>query len=265
MAVLVSIVVIALLAALGGGLWWWRRHTLSGQRSAQHHSSEPPIVVLPAQRPTLSAAALRAERAEREATASDADRRARTFAPPPGSVPPADADAGDPPLALTSLEREIVPGLADMPRPASGGVRRLRPDGERPIRPHPGMTAVALAAADPAPIQTGTLRMLPGRLEVLAGLPTRSEIRFVQTGASAEQQVTVGRQEGRPYEHVQLASMTVSRMHATLRFQRGRWLVANLSETNPVRLNGAALDREARPLADGDVLELGEVVLRFRA
>ena len=45
----------------------------------------------------------------------------------------------------------------------------------------------------------------------------------------------------------------------------GRWMIANLSETNPLRLNGLELasDSAAVPLSDGDVIELGEVMLRF--
>jgi predicted component of type VI protein secretion system len=107
--------------------------------------------------------------------------------------------------------------------------------------------------------------MLPGRLEVVAGMPPQSEIRFVHTSDGPQQRVTIGRQDGPPYEHVQLASQTVSRLHAAMTFAHGRWSIANLSETNPLRVNAASLPCGAPPvaLADGDVLELGEVVLRF--
>jgi predicted component of type VI protein secretion system len=59
----------------------------------------------------------------------------------------------------------------------------------------------------------------------------------------------------------------VSRRHARLDFAHNRWTVKNLSRTNPVIVNDDELsDTEvARPLADGDRLELGDVVLRFHA
>ena len=58
----------------------------------------------------------------------------------------------------------------------------------------------------------------------------------------------------------------MSRRHARLAFSNGHWAVANLSQTNPVVVNDEefAHTDAARGLADGDRLELGEVVLRFR-
>ena len=64
-----------------------------------------------------------------------------------------------------------------------------------------------------------------------------------------------------------LNSSTVSRQHARLAYSGGKWVVANLSQTNPVVVNDQQLtdlDGE-RQLADGDRIELGEVVLRFHA
>jgi pSer/pThr/pTyr-binding forkhead associated (FHA) protein len=72
--------------------------------------------------------------------------------------------------------------------------------------------------------------------------------------------------DGPTYRHVQLPAQTVSRMHARMRFEGGRWQISNLSPTNPVVVNGEPLDAdgESRLLAEGDRVELGEVVLRFR-
>jgi predicted component of type VI protein secretion system len=58
----------------------------------------------------------------------------------------------------------------------------------------------------------------------------------------------------------------VSRMHAKMRFENGRWSIANLSPTNPLVINGEPLDADGRSwlLNEGDRVELGEVVLRFR-
>jgi len=59
----------------------------------------------------------------------------------------------------------------------------------------------------------------------------------------------------------------VSRRHARFSYADGQWVVRNLSQTNPLVVNDEELsdiDGE-RPLADGDRLELGEVVLRFHS
>jgi hypothetical protein len=111
----------------------------------------------------------------------------------------------------------------------------------------------------------GTLQMLPGRLEIVEGEDRGQAIRFVRT-RGGPQQVTFGRREGAPYEHIQLRAPTVSRQHARLDFEHGRWNICNLSETNPVLVNGEslAMAHGARPLSDGDRIEMGEVVFRFR-
>ena len=68
------------------------------------------------------------------------------------------------------------------------------------------------------------------------------------------------------FRSVALKSGTVSRRHAKLTFTGGRWQIANLSKTNPVVVNDEELSHAEAPrtLDDGDRLELGEVVLRFR-
>ena len=118
----------------------------------------------------------------------------------------------------------------------------------------------------PAPATLeGTLQLLPGRFEVVAGMDGGRDIRFVR-GPGGTPEITLGRMEGPTYKHVQLPAQTVSRMHARMRFEAGRWHIANLSPTNPVVINGDPLDADgqSRALAEGDRVELGEVVLRFR-
>ena len=111
----------------------------------------------------------------------------------------------------------------------------------------------------------GTLQFLPGRLEVIEGQDAGQEIRFVRTGPRTE--ITFGRSEGPRYKHVQLREQTVSRMHARLSLEGARWRLSNLSQTNPLYVNGAPLDpsHPSVALTDGDRIEMGEVVLRFRA
>jgi hypothetical protein len=110
------------------------------------------------------------------------------------------------------------------------------------------------------------VQLLPGHLEVLSGDARHQEIRFVRV-AGQQPQLILGRNPGRSPQHVALNSSTVSRQHARLAYSGGKWVVANLSKTNPVVVNNQELtnlDGE-RQLADGDRIELGEVVLRFHA
>jgi hypothetical protein len=133
----------------------------------------------------------------------------------------------------------------------------------------------------------GTLQFLPGRLEVAAGRDVGQEIRFVRTEGPDGTRITFGRAEGAPYRHVQLTEPTVSRAHAQMTFEpatassngsapRGstgspaRWRLENLSSTNPVTVNGRALDSRGGLgasviLAEGDRIEMGEVAFIFHS
>jgi pSer/pThr/pTyr-binding forkhead associated (FHA) protein len=130
----------------------------------------------------------------------------------------------------------------------------------------------------------GTLQFLPGRLEIAAGRDAGQEIRFVRTGGPDGTVISFGRAEGAPYRHVQLREPTVSRSHARMALEqpgangdsRGstagapRWRLENLSKTNPVVVNGRALDARGGPggsviLSDGDRIEMGEVAFVFHA
>jgi len=108
------------------------------------------------------------------------------------------------------------------------------------------------------------LQLLPARLEVVSGMTPQQVIRFVRVpGKPAE--MILGRETASSPQQVTLTSSTVSRRHARVTYADGRWLVTNLSRTNPVVVNDRALDEfeGARPLLDGDRIELGDVVLRF--
>lgn len=111
----------------------------------------------------------------------------------------------------------------------------------------------------------GTLRFLPGRLEVSAGPDAGREVRFVAPPSGGDVEVTFGRTEGPAYRHVQLLARTVSRRHATMCLTDDHWSLKNLSATNPVILNGRSLaaDEVAPLLVDGDRIEMGEVVFTF--
>jgi predicted component of type VI protein secretion system len=56
-------------------------------------------------------------------------------------------------------------------------------------------------------------------------------------------------------------------MHAKLFLDGKSWSLINLSATNPVVVNGLALAGEGSSviLREGDRIEMGEIVFRFRA
>jgi hypothetical protein len=133
--------------------------------------------------------------------------------------------------------------LATSPDPAVRGVRRK----ERPL--------------------DGTLQFLPGRLEVVDGRDVGQEVRFVRQPGQETTVVTFGRNEGEQYRHVQLHEPTVSRVHARMTLEGRRWRLTNMSKTNPVVVNGEALEGEeaSHVLTEGDRVEMGEVVFKFRS
>ncbi|MBY0490955.1 MAG: FHA domain-containing protein, partial [Gemmatimonadaceae bacterium] len=112
----------------------------------------------------------------------------------------------------------------------------------------------------------GTLQFLPGRFEIGSGLDAGREIRFVHVPGPNGMEVTFGRSEGELYRHIQLRDKTVSRQHARMQLREGKWYLVNLSQTNPVAYNGTELESEREQmLADGDRIEMGEVVFTFRS
>ncbi len=166
-----------------------------------------------------------------------------SFAPAPVPPPPA-APARRPAPVAAAVAAPEVPFAPPSAEPwASGNGRTVRYD---------------------APLD-GTLQLLPGGLEVVQGGDRGQMIRFVKL-AGGSPQITFGRREGPPYRHVQLQSATVSREHALLEWDSERWQIVNLSQTNPVVVNGRELpsDGGSHPLSEGDRVEMGEVVFEFR-
>lgn len=153
---------------------------------------------------------------------------------------------------------------AEIERP----VLKLQVAGDTPRRASPpredAITSATLRLEKP---QDGTLQFLPGKLEIIEGRGIGQEIRFVRTAGPDGQSITFGRNEGPQYRHVQLEEHTVSRMHARMTLDGKTWSLSNLSRTNPVVVNGLALGEETPSvvLRDGDRIEMGEVVFRFRS
>lgn len=184
----------------------------------------------------------------------------------------------DPALPFTRTEpdadRDFIRSL-QLPDSSEGLKPRSRP---APVESTPAanlaresspLSTMEMPVGGPPPAhQNGygdpTLQLLPGRLEVVSGM-SGDAIRFVKQ-PGVVQEVTMGRSRGDPRSHIQVPSPTVSRMHVRMKFEGGRWTLENLSETNPVSINGRpATGRGAQcVLSDGDRIELGEVAFFFR-
>ena len=108
--------------------------------------------------------------------------------------------------------------------------------------------------------------VLPGHLEVEVGSNVGEAIRFMRVkGEPAD--ITIGAAEGPRHSHIKLPADTISRTHARMQYADGRWRITNLSQDNPTMVNGQELDASARTrlLDDGDMIQTGDVMLRFRA
>ena len=162
------------------------------------------------------------------------------------------------PIEMRAME------LDQTAREDRGRVLRMHVAGERRDVYRDERSAVTLRLERP---QDGTLQFLPGRLEVVEGGEEGQEIKFVRTPGPDGTTITFGRAEGAQYRHVQLHVPTVSRMHAKLFLDGQSWSLINLSATNPVVVNGLPLAGEGSSviLREGDRIEMGEVVFRFRA
>jgi hypothetical protein len=181
-----------------------------------------------------------------------------SYPPPPPSSP-------IPPL------RSVFPPpaspLPPVPTSAASTTPTLQPGNGNSHPTTNGTTngAVASRVVQEVAPSEGTLQFLPGRLEVIEGDVPGRDIRFVRTWGEIPE-VTFGRVAGPPYRHVQLRSQTVSRQHARMQFIDGRWKLTNMSQTNPVVVNGQPLESSLgqRVLHEGDEIEMGDVLFRFR-
>jgi hypothetical protein len=112
----------------------------------------------------------------------------------------------------------------------------------------------------------GTLKLLPGRFEVVKGDPTLQEIRFYQPKGRNNAEITFGRSKGPAFTHIQLSSMTVSSRQAKLFFDSGQPKLVNYAgpQSNPTQVNGKEMDvNESVTLQPQDEITMGEVVFRY--
>ena len=165
--------------------------------------------------------------------------------------------------------RPVAAGPPRAPQPVAAadepfsGRPTLVPDSPAPVPDEPRLVEGHTIRFYRPP--EGTLQLLPGRLEVVGGEDRGQDIRFVRFVGESPR-ITFGRKEGPPGRHIQLYAPTVSREHAEMRLDGNGWQIANLSQTNPLVVNGDELSHGdgARALEDGDRIEMGEVVFQFR-
>ncbi|CAN5337840.1 hypothetical protein BH24GEM3_BH24GEM3_16090 [soil metagenome] len=247
----VMLAVVALLAVLG--MLLVRRRRQKGASGRQAYPDPPLVFPIPNSAPRAPAALPQMDTAH--------------YAPPPERAPAPPIEAAPPLLAADGA-------------PPTAPVATAPPTEEVRLPPKEPLTAQPAVDHDGAanggeyvegrtvryyrPVDD-TVQFLPGRLEIVEGEDRGQDIRFIRT-AGVVAEITFGRSSGPPHRHVQLRARTVSRDHARLRYERDGWRVGNLSRTNPVVVNGEELHsvEDTRALSDGDLIEMGEVVFRFR-
>jgi hypothetical protein len=189
-------------------------------------------------------------------------RPSRAPVPEPRAAPPQAAPEPQSPYAPPRREAATgTTGASTWAEPiTTSETPRLRLETAAPVERTPRRSSKA-------PALDGTLQFLPGRLEVIEGREIGQEIRFVRQPGTEQTEVTFGRQDGTPYRHIQLHEPTVSRLHAKMSLEDKNWRLTNLSTTNPASVNSKPLDPDhgSVVLRDGDRVEMGEVVFRFRA
>lgn len=77
--------------------------------------------------------------------------------------------------------------------------------------------------------------------------------------------VTIGRATSSATWEVMLQDASVSRPHARLTRENGRWAIVDLNSSNGTRVNAIEVKDTPRWLNDGDTLELGNAMLVFRS
>jgi transcriptional regulator with GAF, ATPase, and Fis domain len=126
----------------------------------------------------------------------------------------------------------------------SGGTLPLPADGKGPRAGAAGACLYVVLHAD-RPLESGAR----------CSLANVDEVEIVRAGnrriSRAGRRLTV-----------ELPDLWVSSRHATLGKVLGSWAIEDLQSRNGTRVNGATIDRS--PLADGDVIEVGQTFLLFR-
>lgn len=110
----------------------------------------------------------------------------------------------------------------------------------------------------------GTLKLLPGRLEITGGYDKVKEIRFYKLPSQEETEFTFGRTPGAPYVHIQVKCPTVSSKQAKLIWMNGKYMLLNYSITNPTKVDDMELKKDQSvPISEGSRIDMGEVAFIF--
>lgn len=110
----------------------------------------------------------------------------------------------------------------------------------------------------------GTLKLLPARLEIVAGFDKCKDIRFYKPKSQEETEFIFGRESGPSYLNIQLKTPGVSAKHAKILWTNGKYILINYSTTNPTKVNGKTLVKdESVTLEDNSTIEMGDITFIF--
>lgn len=156
------------------------------------------------------------------------------------------------------LMRKPRQGTVKTTTSASKGVDAgLPPPAERM---HGDVISMAIAPS-------GTLKILPGRFEVIGGDPKVSEIRLYKTSENPDLEFTFGRLNGQAYRHIQIDNPTVSHEQAKLLFNGGKYTLINRADpdkSNTTLVNDVQMSmNEVHVLNNNDKITMGAIVMRY--
>jgi len=112
-----------------------------------------------------------------------------------------------------------------------------------------------------------TLKVLPGRFEIIAGDTKIKELRFFRLPEESDGEFTFGRSVGTPYKHIQIDNPTISREQAKLLYNNGKYTIVNRADPN--KSNSTIINEkpmamnELYELAEGDKVTMGVVTMVF--
>ncbi|MGE5341119.1 MAG: FHA domain-containing protein [Candidatus Omnitrophota bacterium] len=136
----------------------------------------------------------------------------------------------------------------------------------RQQRPHPRANMIEGQTIKMTSPPAGTLKLLPGRLEVVAGDDIIKNIRFYKAKNREETEITFGRGPGPDYTHIQLNSDSVSAKQAKIMYMNGTYTLINYSTVNPTVVSNISLGKEnSVNLEEGTRIEMGNVTFIFHA
>ncbi len=158
-----------------------------------------------------------------------------------------------PAVASSSRAGIQVPQREPRPEPVAAGAAAG-------FAPEPGSVIDGKTVRFHAP-PPGTVKVLSGHFEIQGDDKDQGLIRLFG-GEGGHTEITFGRRDGKPYEHVQLKVPSVSRLQARVRVQNGTYEIKDESGTNPTRVNGREI-QDWTGLDEGDRVEMGEVSFVF--